>query len=236
MTPWSQRFRATDAAVIMKLGRHLPKVREALKEAGLHDRAVYVERGTMADEFICPLPQKDRRRGAVFRADPRARPGATAVSAPARSPSSGLGPGNRRMADACRLRRACARHRSRRLRPLSRPRARRCRTSAGTPPTTGSRSSAPRLALDLAAQGRHVAVVSGGDPGVFAMAAAVFEALDGGDPAWRRVADHGRARHHRDARRGGPPRRSARRRFLRHFAVGQSQALGRDRDAARRPR
>jgi len=30
-----------------------------------------------------------------------------------------------------------------------------------------------------------VAVVSGGDPGVFAMAAAVFEAMDGGDPAWR---------------------------------------------------
>ena len=53
-----QRFRATDAAVIMKLGRHLPKVRSALMEAGLHDRAIYVERGTMADEFICPLPQK----------------------------------------------------------------------------------------------------------------------------------------------------------------------------------
>ncbi len=42
-----------------------------------------------------------------------------------------------------------------------------------------------RFALDLAAQGHRVAVVSGGDPGVFAMAAAVFEALEGGDPAWR---------------------------------------------------
>ena len=40
-------------------------------------------------------------------------------------------------------------------------------------------------ALRLAADGRTVAVVSGGDPGVFAMAAAVFEALEGGDPAWR---------------------------------------------------
>lgn len=39
-------------------------------------------------------------------------------------------------------------------------------------------------ALRLAAAGRTVAVVSGGDPGVFAMAAAVFEALDAGDPAW----------------------------------------------------
>ncbi|WP_082359224.1 precorrin-3B C(17)-methyltransferase [Bosea sp. AAP35] len=39
-------------------------------------------------------------------------------------------------------------------------------------------------ALRLAAEGRNVAVVSGGDPGVFAMAAAVFEALEAGDPAW----------------------------------------------------
>jgi precorrin-3B C17-methyltransferase len=42
-----------------------------------------------------------------------------------------------------------------------------------------------RHALRLAAEGRRVAVVSGGDPGVFAMAAAVFEALDGGEPGWR---------------------------------------------------
>ena len=42
-----------------------------------------------------------------------------------------------------------------------------------------------RHALTLAASGRKVAVVSGGDPGVFAMAAAVFEAVELGDPAWR---------------------------------------------------
>ncbi|ODT32738.1 MAG: precorrin-3B C(17)-methyltransferase [Kaistia sp. SCN 65-12] len=42
-----------------------------------------------------------------------------------------------------------------------------------------------RHALELAAAGRHVAVVSGGDPGVFAMAAAVFEAVEAGDPVWR---------------------------------------------------
>ena len=44
-----------------------------------------------------------------------------------------------------------------------------------------------RHGLTLAAEGRRVAVVSGGDPGVFAMAAAVFEAVDGGDPAWREL-------------------------------------------------
>jgi len=42
-----------------------------------------------------------------------------------------------------------------------------------------------RHALELAAEGRAVAVVSSGDAGVFAMAAAVFEAIDAGEAAWR---------------------------------------------------
>ena len=42
-----------------------------------------------------------------------------------------------------------------------------------------------RAALELAASGRHVALVSGGDPGVFAMAAAVCEAIEHGPDAWR---------------------------------------------------
>jgi precorrin-3B C17-methyltransferase len=40
-------------------------------------------------------------------------------------------------------------------------------------------------ALRMAAAGGRVVVVSSGDPGVFAMASAVFEAVEGGDPAWR---------------------------------------------------
>ncbi|PZQ99345.1 MAG: precorrin-3B C(17)-methyltransferase [Cereibacter sphaeroides] len=40
-------------------------------------------------------------------------------------------------------------------------------------------------ALQLAAEGRRVVVVSSGDPGVFAMAAAVFEALEAGPEEWR---------------------------------------------------
>ncbi len=43
------------------------------------------------------------------------------------------------------------------------------------------------LALDLAAQGRKVVVVSSGDPGVFAMAAAVFEAIEAGPTEWRAI-------------------------------------------------
>jgi precorrin-3B C17-methyltransferase len=46
----------------------------------------------------------------------------------------------------------------------------------------GSRAAA---ALAHAAAGAKVAIVSGGDPGVFAMAAAVCEAIAGGPPAWR---------------------------------------------------
>ena len=45
-----------------------------------------------------------------------------------------------------------------------------------------------RHAFELAAQGRSVVVVSSGDPGVFAMAAAVIEALhESSDPAWHQV-------------------------------------------------
>ncbi len=40
-------------------------------------------------------------------------------------------------------------------------------------------------ALERAASGRIVGVVSGGDPGVFAMAAAVMEAVEQGPPSWR---------------------------------------------------
>ncbi|MBR9926416.1 MAG: precorrin-3B C(17)-methyltransferase [Gammaproteobacteria bacterium] len=40
-------------------------------------------------------------------------------------------------------------------------------------------------ALQLALEGHQVVVVSSGDPGVFAMAAAVFEALEAGDAQWR---------------------------------------------------
>ncbi len=44
-----------------------------------------------------------------------------------------------------------------------------------------------RQALEHAAAGEHVAMVSGGDPGVFAMAAAVCEQLERGPDAWREL-------------------------------------------------
>ena len=54
----ARRFSETNAAVVMKVGRHLPKVRSALKTSGRLSRAIYVERGTMSDAKLVPLAAK----------------------------------------------------------------------------------------------------------------------------------------------------------------------------------
>jgi precorrin-3B C17-methyltransferase len=51
----------------------------------------------------------------------------------------------------------------------------------------GAEMERARFALQMAESGRHAAIVSGGDPGVFAMAAAVFEAVEAGQPSWRNL-------------------------------------------------
>lgn len=53
-----RRLADADAAVIMKIGRNLPKVRRALDHTGRLKRAIYVERGTMADARTLLLAQK----------------------------------------------------------------------------------------------------------------------------------------------------------------------------------
>ena len=54
----ARRLADADAAVVMKVGRHLPKLRRALACSGRLDRAIYVERGTMADAKMIPLAAK----------------------------------------------------------------------------------------------------------------------------------------------------------------------------------
>lgn len=54
-----RRLGDVDAAVIMKVGRNLPKIRAALAVSGKLDRAVYVERGTMANGRTMPLAERD---------------------------------------------------------------------------------------------------------------------------------------------------------------------------------
>jgi precorrin-2/cobalt-factor-2 C20-methyltransferase len=53
----TRRLMTTDAAVIMKVGKNLAKVRRAVEAAGLLARALYVERGTMDGEQIMPLAE-----------------------------------------------------------------------------------------------------------------------------------------------------------------------------------
>ncbi|HEY1736371.1 MAG TPA: precorrin-2 C(20)-methyltransferase [Methylovirgula sp.] len=52
------RLAKTHAAVIMKIGHNLPKVRAAIVRADLLSRAIYVERGTMMGEAIIPLAKR----------------------------------------------------------------------------------------------------------------------------------------------------------------------------------
>jgi len=53
-----RRLAESDAAVVMKIGRNLPKVRRALDRAGRLERAIYVERGTMANAQAMKLIDK----------------------------------------------------------------------------------------------------------------------------------------------------------------------------------
>jgi len=53
-----RRLGDTEGAVIMKVGRNLPKIRRALDEAGKLANAVYVERGTMANGVSMRLVDK----------------------------------------------------------------------------------------------------------------------------------------------------------------------------------
>jgi precorrin-2/cobalt-factor-2 C20-methyltransferase len=62
----SRRLADADAAVIMKLGRNLPKVRAVLEALGLAERALYVERATMANQKIVPLAEVDPTSSPYF--------------------------------------------------------------------------------------------------------------------------------------------------------------------------
>jgi precorrin-2/cobalt-factor-2 C20-methyltransferase len=53
-----RRLSDANAAVVMKVGRHLPKLRRALERSGRLPRAIYVERGTMSAEKMIPLAAK----------------------------------------------------------------------------------------------------------------------------------------------------------------------------------
>jgi precorrin-2/cobalt-factor-2 C20-methyltransferase len=61
-----RRLVDTEAAVIMKVGRNLPKIRRALAAAGRLDQALYVERGTMANSALSRLAEKENDEAPYF--------------------------------------------------------------------------------------------------------------------------------------------------------------------------
>ncbi len=49
------RIEGAESVAILKVGRHLGKIRTVIDELGLTGRAVYVERASLPDEVVCPL-------------------------------------------------------------------------------------------------------------------------------------------------------------------------------------
>ena len=169
----ARRLADTDAAVVMKLGRTYAAVREALSLAGRLDDAVYVERASSDGQRVLPAADVDASTVPYFSMallpgvnHRDERPGTVAVV--------GLGPGALDW-----------------MTPQSRSELSAATDLIGygpyldrVPIRPGQRRHASdntdepqraRLACELAEQGRAVAVVSSGDPGVFAMATAVLE-------------------------------------------------------------
>jgi precorrin-2 C20-methyltransferase / precorrin-3B C17-methyltransferase len=188
------RLRGGGAAAVMKIGRSYPGVRAALKDAGRLDEAFYVERASTGprqvieravdvDPSTVPYMSLVIVPGTEAAGQPASalEPSASASGNPAGASETGrvdvvgLGPGGRdwltpqagavlAAADdivgyAPYVDRVPPNPRQRRHGSDNRVEAQRA-----------------EFALDLALRGRRVAVVSSGDPGVFAMASVVLEA------------------------------------------------------------
>jgi len=180
----ARRLADTDGAIIMKLGRTFPKVVSALRQAGRLGDAMYVERASMEEQRWLPVADVDPATVPYFSLIVVPGPGAGRTSpsdGPLRAPLLlrvvGLGPGPDRwltpevteaLEDVDHVvgyapyvnrvpqREGLQRHASGNTVEVDRA----------------------RFALELARAGERVAVVSGGDAGVFGMAAAVFEAAE----------------------------------------------------------
>ncbi|WP_442806386.1 precorrin-2 C(20)-methyltransferase [Streptomyces sp. NBC_01317] len=170
------RLASADSAVVMKLGRTYPTVRRAIERSGRLADARYVERATMAGE----------RTGALADIDPDSVPYFSVAVLPSRIDAVpvpgargevvvvGTGPaGPLWLTPEARGELAAAQdlvgYTTYLDRVPVRPGQRR------HPSDNKVESERAEFALDLARRGRRVAVVSSGDPGVFAMATAVLE-------------------------------------------------------------
>lgn len=209
----TRRLIEADAAVVMKLGRTYPGVRQALSDAGRLDDAYYVERASTGRQRVLragevdasdvpyfaitvvpgPVPTTEipltstnsgRTMSARTGSAPEVRAAQEDRPAAGEVVVVGLGPGSpewtspevsRELSEATDLVGYTTYIDRVPVRPGQRRHASDNRVE----------SERAAMALDLAEHGARVAVVSSGDPGVFAMAAAVIE--ESADPRWRDV-------------------------------------------------
>ncbi|WP_227982434.1 precorrin-3B C(17)-methyltransferase [Nocardia spumae] len=201
------RLADTDAAAIMKLGRTYPGVRQALSDSGRLADAYYVERASTGRQRILPAAEVSDADVPYFAITIVPGPAPTTeipftdghiaaetTAAPADCadvPSTtgevvviGLGPGSPQWTTPEVTRALAAAtdivgYSTYVDRVPVRPGQRRHLSDNRV------ESERAAMALDLAKSGARVVVVSSGDPGVFAMAAAVVE--ESADPQWRDV-------------------------------------------------
>ncbi|WP_326810945.1 precorrin-2 C(20)-methyltransferase [Streptomyces scopuliridis] len=179
------RLASADSAVVMKLGRTFPAVRRAVERAGRLADARYVERATMSGERTGALADTDPESVPYFsvavlpsRVAARSVPGSAEESADDTTGEVvvvGTGPaGPLWLTPETRGALAAAQDLVGYTTYLDRVPVRPGQRRHGSDNKVESERA--EFALDLARRGRRVAVVSGGDPGVFAMATAVLEA------------------------------------------------------------
>ena len=186
------RLAGTDSAAVMKLGRTFEGVRNALERSGRLADAWYVERATTDRERFGRVADIDPATVPYFSLALLPSPAVAAYERSDPEPAGGdgrltvvgLGPAGREwltpeaqaaLAEADDL----VGYGPYVDRVPPNPRQRR------HPSDNRVEAERAAFALDLAKRGRRVAVISSGDPGVFAMAAAVLEI--GEDPQWKDV-------------------------------------------------
>ncbi|MEV5539578.1 precorrin-2 C(20)-methyltransferase [Saccharopolyspora shandongensis] len=182
----AERLATTDAAAVLKLGRTFEGVRQAFEKAGRLDEAWYAERATTDRQRLQPLADVDPETVPYFSLAllPGPANSDTALHAAAAAADRGaergevvvvgLGPGGREwVTPEAQAALAAADDLVGYAPYLARiPDNPRQRKHASDNRVEAERAE---FALELARRGSRVAVISSGDPGVFAMASAVLE-------------------------------------------------------------